>query len=75
MEPVITASRGTIEITSARPLESINGWRAMFDVRPDDESTEPITLRLYLRHDGQPLTETWLAPPRGGRAGARPWAV
>ena len=60
VEPVITASRGTIEIASARPLESINGWRAMFDVRPDDESTEPITLRLYLRHDGQPLTETWL---------------
>ena len=64
--PVISASRGKVEITSARPLRSINGWRAMFDLRLTDESTEPINLRLYLASNGQPLTETWLyqySPP------------
>jgi glucans biosynthesis protein len=60
VEPVITASRGTIEITSARPLLSIHGFRAMFDLRPPDEGTDPIDLRLFLRKNGQPLTETWI---------------
>ena len=59
VEPVITASRGTVEITSARPLAAVNGYRAMFDLVPDG-GKEPITLRLYLQADGQPLTETWL---------------
>jgi glucans biosynthesis protein len=60
VEPVISASRGQIEIPSARPLQSIKGWRAIFDVRPPDESSEPINLRLYLAVNGQALTETWL---------------
>jgi glucans biosynthesis protein len=60
IEPVINASRGTIEITSARPLHAINGWRAMFDLKLTDESIEPINLRVYLALNGQPLTETWL---------------
>jgi glucans biosynthesis protein len=58
--PVITASRGEIEIASARPQKEINGYRAMFDVRPTDASAEPIDLRLYLSLDGRPLTETWI---------------
>jgi glucans biosynthesis protein len=67
VEPVIHASRGTIEIPSARPLTAISGWRAIFDLRPTDTSTEPIDLRLYLRSAGRPLTETWLyqwTPPQ-----------
>ena len=59
VEEVITASRGTVEITSARPLHAINGYRAMFDLVPDD-SEEPIDLRVYLKLDDQPLTETWV---------------
>jgi periplasmic glucans biosynthesis protein len=59
VEPVITASRGRVEITSARPLSAINGWRALFDLVPDD-SSEPIDLRLYLKSGGTALTETWL---------------
>ena len=59
VEPVITASRGDVEITSARPLSSINGYRAMFDLVPD-ESEEPIDLRVYLKLGDQPLTETWI---------------
>jgi glucans biosynthesis protein len=60
VEPVISASRGQIEIPSARPLEAVRGYRAMFDLRPTDDSVAPIDLRLYLRANGQPLTETWL---------------
>ncbi|HTY94866.1 MAG TPA: glucan biosynthesis protein D [Steroidobacteraceae bacterium] len=58
--PVISASRGIVEITSARPFRELNGWRAMFDLRLTDDSVEPINLRLYLSQNGQPLTETWL---------------
>jgi glucans biosynthesis protein len=61
VEAVLQLSRGTTEIVSARPLHEINGYRAMFDVVPPDESTEQIDIRLYLRgEDGRPLTETWL---------------
>ena len=72
VEPVITASRGRIETTSARPLHSVKGYRAMFDVRPDDDSTEPVNLRLYLRTGGRALTETWIyqwTPPPVSRRG------
>ena len=60
VEPVITASRGDVEITSARPLYSVHGYRAMFDLKPTDDRAEPVNLRLYLRAGGEPLTETWL---------------
>jgi periplasmic glucans biosynthesis protein len=66
VEPVINASRGTIEITSARLLASTGGYRAMFDLKPEDDNPVPIDLRLFLRVDGQPLTETWMyqwSPP------------
>ena len=58
--PNISASRGRVEITSARPLASIQGWRAMFDLALTDDSVEPINLRLFLSTDGQALSETWL---------------
>ena len=59
IEPVISASHGRVEITSVRPLHTLNGYRAMFDLVPG-EHTEPVDLRLYLRLHDQPLTETWL---------------
>lgn len=65
VEAVVSASRGRVEITSARPLASISGYRAMFDVVPL-AGTEPVDLRVYLRCDGQSLSETWLyqwSPP------------
>ena len=58
--PVISASRGRVEITSVRPLRSINGYRAMFDLALTDDSVEPINLRMYISADGQALSETWL---------------
>jgi periplasmic glucans biosynthesis protein len=60
VQPVIRASRGTVEITSARPLGVGSGYRAMFDLKPADDSTEPVDLRMYLSLHGAPLTETWL---------------
>jgi len=61
-KPVITTSRGDVELVSARPLDAIHGWRAMFDLKPGPgtHSNEPINLRLYLAVDGRALTETWL---------------
>jgi glucans biosynthesis protein len=53
-------SRGTIETQSARPLQSIGGFRAMFDLKPPDDSVEPIDVRLFLRHRREALTETWM---------------
>lgn len=70
VEPIITASRGQIEIASARPLKSVKGYRAMFDLKPNDDDAEPINLRLFLRSGGRALTETWLyqwTPPADRR--------
>jgi len=60
VQAMISASRGKVEITSARPLDAIHGYRAMFDLKPVDDSVEPIDIRVYLVADGQPLSETWL---------------
>lgn len=60
VEVVIAASRGEVEVTSARPLHSVKGIRAMFDLKLTDDSIEPINLRLFLRANGQVLSETWL---------------
>ncbi|HEY5265105.1 MAG TPA: glucan biosynthesis protein D [Steroidobacteraceae bacterium] len=60
VEAVITTSRGTTEHVTAHHVEEFNGYRALFDVRPPEDSIEPIDLRMYLRIDGRPLTETWI---------------
>jgi glucans biosynthesis protein len=60
VEAVITASRGQTEHVTAHFVEEFNGYRALFDVKPPDESADPIDLRMYLRVDGRPLTETWI---------------
>src|SRR5689334_2977822 len=56
----VRASRGAVEIVSAQPQAEIRGWRAKFDIRPADESVEPIDLRLHLRLGARALTETWI---------------
>jgi glucans biosynthesis protein len=70
--PMISASRGRIEIPSARPLLPLQQWRAMFDLALTDDSLEPVNLRLYLFVDGQVLSETWfyqyVPPPPDQRA-------
>jgi glucans biosynthesis protein len=60
IEPVIAASRGSVELVSARPQFDIKGCRTMFDLALADDSVEPIDLRMYLRVGSEPLTETWM---------------
>jgi glucans biosynthesis protein len=45
---IISASRGEVELTSARPLELIRGYRLTFDLRPTDSNTTPTDLRAYI---------------------------
>jgi glucans biosynthesis protein len=65
--PIITASRGKIEVPSARRIvPEPSMWRVIFDLALADDSTEPVNLRLFLSLDGQALSETWLyqySPP------------
>lgn len=72
VEAVVSASRGEIELVSARPLAPTGGWRAMFDVKlaGADDTPEPVNLRLFLRSDDAALSETWLyqwTPPKDRR--------
>ncbi|MDE1990022.1 MAG: glucan biosynthesis protein D [Betaproteobacteria bacterium] len=59
-EAVLSATHGTFSsvFTEAVPDGKPGHWRAQFDYRP--ESTDTAELRLFLRHAGQPLSETWL---------------
>jgi periplasmic glucans biosynthesis protein len=60
VEAVITVSHGQTEHVTAHYVEEFHGYRALFDVKPPDDNVEPIDMRLYLRIDGRPLTETWI---------------
>jgi glucans biosynthesis protein len=58
--PVLSASTGRVELTSVRPQHAIQGFRAMFDVVPPDDTQSPIDLRLHLEADGRRISETWI---------------
>ncbi len=60
VEAVISVSHGQTEHVTAHYIDEIHGYRALFDVKPPEDSVEPIDLRLYLRINGRPLTETWI---------------
>ena len=61
VEAVISTSHGsTTEHVTSHYVEELKGYRALFDVRPADDSNDAIDLRMYLRIDGRPLTETWI---------------
>ncbi|MEZ5907475.1 MAG: glucan biosynthesis protein [Hyphomicrobiaceae bacterium] len=59
VEIVATASRGAIAHSYAHPVARHEGrFRAVFDVNVT--GTEPVDIRVFLRHKGRALTETWL---------------
>ncbi len=60
VEAVITTSHGQTEHVTAHYVQEFNGYRALFDVKPPEDTIDPIDMRLYLRIDGRPLTETWI---------------
>lgn len=59
-EAVLWTSRGTFSyvFTEALPNDVPGHWRAQFDLTAD--GSEPIEMRLFLRLNNAPLTETWL---------------
>ncbi|MBY4897818.1 glucan biosynthesis protein D [Cupriavidus sp. AU9028] len=59
-EAVLWASRGKFSyvFTEAVPNGVPGHWRAQFDLTT--EGNDPVDMRLFLRHDGKPLSETWL---------------
>lgn len=59
VDVIVEATRGTFDLIAARPQHEKKAYRVTLDLRPDD-STEQITIRLFLQHSGQLLTETWL---------------
>jgi glucans biosynthesis protein len=63
-EPVVTASSGTISGAFIEPIPGTKRWRAIFDLTPN--GNEPVELRLYIRGNGDAMTETWLYQFRPG---------
>jgi glucans biosynthesis protein len=62
VEAVVEASRGTVSLIYAYPIATTDRWRVTFDldVGPAEAPDDPIDLRLYLRHDDQAMSETWI---------------
>jgi len=59
--PVISASRGRIELSSARRIVPYpTQWRVAFDLALSNDIVDPVNLRLFLSLNGQALSETWL---------------
>lgn len=60
VEAIVTASSGEISHLTAHYVPEFSGYRALFDLRPVADSEKPVDLRLYLRIQGRPLSETWI---------------
>ncbi len=60
-EAVVTASGGRVSNVGTEPdPEGTKGlWRALFDLA-EPASDEAVEIRLFLRHQNETLTETWL---------------
>lgn len=59
-EAVLSTSRGSLSsvFTEAVPDDVPGHWRAQFDLTVAGQ--DAVELRLYLRHQGRALSETWL---------------
>lgn len=60
IEPVITLSSGEarqIEILYVAPFD---GYRILFDWYPTSPASDPVEMRMFLRCQGQAISETWL---------------
>jgi glucans biosynthesis protein len=64
-EPVVTTSSGTVSGAFMEPVPGTRRWRAVFDLTPAND--DPVELRLYIRGNGDAMTETWLYQFRGAR--------
>jgi glucans biosynthesis protein len=60
VKPVVSASGGEVSAVAAYPVVGDKGrFRSIFDLTFAD--TKPIDLRLFLTHEGEALTETWIS--------------
>ena len=62
VQAVLTVSRGKISnlATEAVPDGVAGHWRAFFDLSGLEQATDPVEIRMFLRHGQQTLSETWL---------------
>lgn len=59
-EVMVDAGRGELSYVFAERIPGSERWRAHFDLGLEEGDEEPVELRLYLRLEDRPLTETWL---------------
>jgi glucans biosynthesis protein len=57
VQPMVTASHGTVDHRYAIQVVGTHRWRSFFDLALD--RADPVELRCYLRLNGQTLSETW----------------
>lgn len=74
-EAVLSSSRGqfSLVMVEAVPNDIPGHWRVQFDLTAC--GPEPVEIRMYLRHNGQALSETWLYqwhPPTPAPCGRAP---
>ena len=60
IEPVITLSNGEAKQIEILYVEPFDGYRILFDWYPTDDSTDPVDMRMFLRCQGDAISETWL---------------
>jgi glucan biosynthesis protein len=60
IEPVITLSNGEAKQVEILYVEPFDGYRILFDWYPTSNSTDPVEMRLFLRCQGDAISETWL---------------
>ncbi|WP_075181302.1 glucan biosynthesis protein D [Pantoea sp. 1.19] len=60
IEPVITVSSGTVKQVEILYVEPMKGFRIQFDWYPTSDASGPVDMRMFLRAQGETLSETWL---------------
>ncbi|EGY4768535.1 zinc-binding dehydrogenase, partial [Salmonella enterica subsp. enterica serovar Kentucky] len=60
IEPVITLSSGEAKQIEILYVEPFDGYRIQFDWYPTSDSTAPVDMRMFLRCQGEAISETWL---------------
>lgn len=57
---MITLSDGQAKNIEILYVEPFDGYRILFDWYPTSEKNDPVDMRLFLRSQGETLSETWL---------------
>ncbi|RLM14667.1 glucan biosynthesis protein D [Gibbsiella quercinecans] len=60
IEPVITLSSGEAKQIEILYVEPFDGYRILFDWYPTSDATDPVEMRMFLRCQGEAISETWL---------------